>query len=127
MMAVRVAYFKLYYPLQFYAVFFSVRSDAYDIETMIAGEDAIIAKIEALRARKDNRQNPLSNKEANQLKTLLVCLELYERGFHIANIDVEGKELLEAAREAHVELESIESEEHYDAHDIRRIKTYYEL
>ena len=88
MMAVRVAYFKLYYPLQFYAVFFSVRSDAYDIETMIAGEDAIIAKIEALRARKDNRQNPLSNKEANQLKTLLVCLELYERGFHIANIDL---------------------------------------
>ena len=47
--------------------------------------------------------------------------------FHIANIDVEGKELLEAAREAHVEMESIESEEHYDAHDIRRIKTYYEL
>ena len=47
--------------------------------------------------------------------------------FHIANIDVEGKELLEAAREAYVELESIESEEHYDAHDIRRIKTYYGL
>ena len=88
MMAVRVAYFKLYYPLQFYAVFFSVRSDAYDIETMIAGEDAIIAKIEALRARRDNRQNPLSNKEINQLKTLLICLELYERGFHIANIDL---------------------------------------
>lgn len=47
--------------------------------------------------------------------------------FHIANIDVEGKELLEAAREAHVELESIESEEHYDAQQVRDIKCNHGL
>lgn len=88
MMAVRVAYFKLYYPLQFYAVFFSVRSDAYDIETMIKGEDAIIARIEGLRARRDDRSNPLSNKEQNILKTLLIALEMCERGYHFANIDL---------------------------------------
>lgn len=88
MMAVRVAYFKLYYPLQFYAVFFSVRSDAYDIETMIQGEDAIIAKIDALRARRDDRSNPLSNKEANILKTLLIALEMCERGYHFSNLDL---------------------------------------
>ena len=88
MMAVRVAYFKLYYPLQFYAVFFSVRSDAYDIETMIQGEDAIIAKIDALRARRDDRSSPLSNKEANILKTLLIALEMCERGYHFSNLDL---------------------------------------
>ena len=60
------------------------------------------------------------------LRFIFACAEMAQYNFHIANIDVEGKELLEAAREAHVELESIESEEHYDAHDIRRIKTFYE-
>ena len=88
MMAVRVAYFKLYYPLQFYAVFFSVRSDAYDIETMIKGEEAIIARIEGLRARRDDRSNPLSNKETSILKTLLIALEMCERGYHFANLDL---------------------------------------
>jgi DNA polymerase-3 subunit alpha (Gram-positive type) len=37
MMAVRVGYFKVYYPLEFYAVFFSVRSDDWDIKTMVEG------------------------------------------------------------------------------------------
>lgn len=88
MMAVRVAYFKLYYPLEFYAVFFSVRSDDYDIKSMIEGEDAIKAKIEELRARMDDRSNPLKNKEVNIYKTLLIALEMVERGYKFENIDL---------------------------------------
>ena len=88
MMAVRVAYFKLYYPLHFYAVFFSIRSDDYDIKSMIEGEEAVIAKIEALRARMGDRANPLTNKEDNIYKTLLIALEMLERGYHFANIDL---------------------------------------
>ena len=38
-MAVRVAYFKLYYPLEFYATFFSVRSKQFDIDAMIRGDN----------------------------------------------------------------------------------------
>ncbi|MCQ2800576.1 MAG: PolC-type DNA polymerase III, partial [Bacilli bacterium] len=44
-MAVRVGYFKIYYPLEFYATFFTVRSKQYDIHTMIKGKEAIISKI----------------------------------------------------------------------------------
>jgi hypothetical protein len=47
--------------------------------------------------------------------------------FHIANIDVEGEELLQAAREAHLELESIEPDEHYDAQQVRDIKNNHGL
>lgn len=61
------------------------------------------------------------------LRFIFACARMARDGFLIADIDIRGEELLQAAREAHVELESIESEEHYDAHDIRRIKTYYEL
>ena len=88
MMAVRVAYFKLYYPLEFYAVFFSIRSDAWDIKTMIKGQEAVEARITEWRARQNDRTNPLSNKEASALDTLLVACEMIERGYHFANIDL---------------------------------------
>ena len=41
MMAIRVAYYKVYYPLEFYATFFSLRCEQYDIDSMIKGIDAI--------------------------------------------------------------------------------------
>ena len=87
-MAVRVAYFKLYYPLEFYAVFFSIRSDDWDIKTMIDGEEAVIARIKEWAPRLHDRDNPLSTKETKQYKTLLVALEMLERGYHFANIDL---------------------------------------
>ena len=88
MMAVRVAYFKLYYPLEFYAVFFSIRSDDWDIKTMIEGEEAVIAKIQEWGPRLNSKDNPLSTKEKNQYKTLLIALEMLERGYHFEKPDL---------------------------------------
>ena len=87
-MAVRVAYFKLYYPLEFYAVFFSVRSDDWDIKSMIQGEEAVIARIKEWAPRLNDRKNPLSTKERRQYDTLLIALEMLERGYHFENIDL---------------------------------------
>ena len=87
MMAVRVAWFKLYRPLEFYSVFFSIRSDAWDIKTMIEGEEAIKTRYTELDARRQSRDNPLSNKEADILKTLQIALEMVERGYSFAPID----------------------------------------
>ena len=87
-MAVRVGYFKIYYPLEFYATFFTVRSKQYDIKTMIKGKDAIISKIEELRTRQRVSNEKLSPKEQEQLKTLINALEMVQRGYHFANIDL---------------------------------------
>ena len=87
-MAVRVGYFKIYYPLEFYATFFSVRSKQYDIQTMIKGKDAIISKIEELRTRQRVSNEKLSPKEQEQLKTLINALEMVQRGYKFANIDL---------------------------------------
>ena len=87
-MAVRVGYFKIYYPLEFYATFFSVRSKQYDIKTMIKGKDAIISKIEELRTKQRISNEKLSPKEAEQLKTLINALEMVQRGYHFSNIDL---------------------------------------
>ena len=87
-MAVRVGYFKIYYPLEFYATFFSVRSKQYDIKTMIKGKDAIISKIEELRTQQRVSNVKLSPKEAEQLKTLINALEMVQRGYSFSNIDL---------------------------------------
>ena len=87
-MAVRVGYFKIYYPLEFYATFFTVRSKQYDIHTMIKGKDAIISKIEELRTRQRVSNEKLSPKEQEQLKTLINALEMVQRGYRFANIDL---------------------------------------
>jgi len=86
-MAVRVGYFKVYYPLEFYCVFFSVRSKQYDIQTMIDGKDSIIRKIVELDSKVKNKEK-LSTKETEQLKTLHIALEMYQRGYKIGNIDL---------------------------------------
>lgn len=58
---------------------------------------------------------------------IFACADMAQYNFIIANIDVEGEELLEAAREAHVELESIVPDEHYDAQQVRDIKRNHGL
>ena len=88
MMAVRVAYFKLYHPLEFYAVFFSVRCDNYDIRSMVAGYEAVKAKINELQNRQYDRSNPLSDPEQETLATLKIAIEMLQRGYTFSNIDL---------------------------------------
>ena len=61
------------------------------------------------------------------LRFIFACAELARDGFLIVDIDIRGEELLQAAREADVEMETILPDVQYNAHDIRRIKTYYGL
>jgi DNA polymerase-3 subunit alpha (Gram-positive type) len=87
-MAIRVGYFKIYYPLEFYATFFSVRSKQYDIKSMIGGREAIIAKLEELKLKSKSKIEKLSPKEAEQIKTLNIALEMVQRGYKFSNIDL---------------------------------------
>src|SRR5690606_6349130 len=48
LMAVRIAYFKVHYPILFYATYFSVRADDFDLDTMIQGSAAIRKRIEGI-------------------------------------------------------------------------------
>ena len=87
-MAIRVGYFKVHYPLEFYATFFSVRSKQYDIVTMIKGEEAIINRLEQLKFKDRNKEDKLTPKEEEQYKTLQIALEMVERGYKFSNIDL---------------------------------------
>ncbi len=91
LMALRVAYFKVHYPLEYYATFFSIRSDQYDIEAMVGGIDKLHDRLEELYKRRGskNPEEVLSVKEEAQIITLEVCLEMYERGFKMENISLD--------------------------------------
>lgn len=88
-MAIRVGFFKVYHPLQFYATFFSVRSKQYDIGPMIKGREAIIARIDALRFKSQSKGlDKITPKETEQLKTLQIALEMVQRGYKFENINL---------------------------------------
>ncbi len=83
MMAFRIAWFKVHYPLAFYATFFSIRAKAFDAEYCCAGIDAVKRKIREIENNKD-----ATAVEQNLMVTLEVCYEFYLRGFHFDTIDI---------------------------------------
>lgn len=84
MMACRVAWFKVYKPLLYYAAYLSIRATDFDIETMIKGYDSIKAKILEL----NNKGFDRTNKENEIYDTLQIALEMTARGFKFTNIDL---------------------------------------
>ena len=87
MMACRIAWYKVYYPLEFYASYFSTRAKQFDIGVMVGGEKAIIAKLCEYDERRNNGEK-LSPKDDDIEKTLHVALEMAERGYKIEKINL---------------------------------------
>ena len=85
--AFRIAWFKVHMPIYYYAAYFSIRCDQFDVATMIKGEDAIRNKIDELEEKKS--MGKTSNKEDAICDVLYVCLEMTARGFYFSNIDLE--------------------------------------
>lgn len=88
MSAIRIAWFKLYQPINYYAAFFSIRVDDFDIETMIKGESAIREKLTDLQ----NKGYEATNKETNIIETLKIALEAVCRGIKFGAIDLKLSE-----------------------------------
>lgn len=87
--AIRTAWYKVYYPVQFYAVWLSIRTDkAFDIATIKEGKDAVTAKIKDIKTKIAKRDPSLQTKEEELLPILEVCLEMFARGIRMLNIDL---------------------------------------
>jgi len=84
LMAVRIAYFKVHHALLYYAAYFTVRAEDFDIEAMARGSAAIRAKIEEINAKGLDA----SPKEKNTLTVLELALEMCERGYSFQKIDL---------------------------------------
>ncbi|RFB19027.1 PolC-type DNA polymerase III [Bacillus sp. HNG] len=84
LMAVRIAYFKVHLPLLYYAAYFTVRADDFDVEAMVRGSSTIRARMEEINAKGLDA----SPKEKNLLTVLELALEMCERGFAFNKIDL---------------------------------------
>ena len=91
MMAFRIAWFKVYHPLAFYAAYFYRRSQkgGFDAVMMTHGMDAVKANIEAI----DGNENA-TDKDEDLLITLEVAYEYYLRGFEFLPIDLYKSEAI---------------------------------
>ncbi|KMK77248.1 PolC-type DNA polymerase III [Alkalihalobacillus pseudalcaliphilus] len=100
LMAVRIAYFKVHHPILYYASYFTVRADDFDLDTMIKGSAAIKAKIEEI----NQKGLDAAPKEKAVLTVLELALEMVERGYNFKKVElyrssasefiVDGKDLL---------------------------------
>lgn len=84
LMAVRIAYFKVHHPLLYYAAYFTVRAEDFDIEAMAKGSQAIRAKIEEI----NGKGLDASPKEKSLLTVLELALEMSERGYSFKKVDL---------------------------------------
>ncbi|KAA0547900.1 PolC-type DNA polymerase III [Bacillus sp. BGMRC 2118] len=84
LMAVRIAYFKVHHPILYYAAYFTVRADDFDVEAMVRGSTALKSKIEEINAKGLDA----STKEKNLLTVLEIALEMCERGYSFQKVDL---------------------------------------
>lgn len=83
-MAYRIAFFKVYYPLAFYASFFSIRAEDFEADTILAGYDAINNRLKAIETQGYNA----SPKDKKLIPILELALEMYARGFNFYPVDI---------------------------------------
>ena len=83
MMAVRIAYFKVYYPEAYYATYFTVRADDFDANLICHGEGAI-RKMQELYELGNNA----TVKDKGLITIFELCFEAYKRGIHILKVDL---------------------------------------
>lgn len=88
MMSIRVAWYKYYKPLEYYATYFTTRCDTYDVATLIAGESAVKEKYFDIQNKKNNKEKLTPKEDA--LETVYeIAIEMFHRGIKFANIDLE--------------------------------------
>lgn len=84
MMAYRIAYCKVNYPLAYYAAFFGIRADAFSYEIMCQGKETLNYYYREYKSRQDH----LSKKEQDTMKDMKIVQEMYARGLEFTPIDI---------------------------------------
>ena len=84
MMAWRIAWFKVFKPLAYYAAFFSIRATAFSYETMCMGRERLDFYLAELRKKGD----AASKKEQDTIKDMRIVQEMYARGLEFMPIDL---------------------------------------
>jgi DNA polymerase-3 subunit alpha (Gram-positive type) len=83
MMAWRIAYCKVFYPLAYYAAYFSIRATAFSYELMCQGKERLNNYLDEYK-----KMEKPSKKDQDTIKDMRIVQEMYARGFEFLPIDV---------------------------------------
>jgi len=89
MMAWRIAWYKIHYPLAYYTAFFSIRASAFNYELMCQGKERLEHHMKELSMK--GKEN-LTAKEQDVIKDMRIVQEMYARGIQFMPIDLEKAE-----------------------------------
>ena len=84
MMAFRIAWYKIFYPLAYYAAYFSIRASAFSYELMCQGQEKLLHYMDEYRKKGD----ALSKKEQDSMKDMKIVQEMYARGYDFLPLDL---------------------------------------
>ena len=84
MSAIRLGWYKIHYPMEFYAAFLTVAPGGFDGEIVMRGKRFVEETIKELSAKEDATQ-----KDADQVTTLQLVLEAMARGVKFLPVSLE--------------------------------------
>ena len=84
MSAIRLAWYKIYYPMEFYAAFLTVAPGGFDAEIVGRGYEGVNAVIKEL----EDKGNDATQKEHQTCQTLYLVREALARGVKFLNVDL---------------------------------------
>lgn len=85
MMAWRVAWYKINFPVEYYAAFFSVRIDNFDLPVILGGKQIIREAQNQLKTPAQTKASLLDKKKQVLYE---VALEMYARNIQLINVDL---------------------------------------
>jgi len=90
MHAWQFAWFKIYYPLEYYATYLSVKTDAFDIITIAMGKNAILEKLYSIKnmLKDSSKKKDVTKKDQDLLVLFQIVLEMIERKINILPPDL---------------------------------------
>ena len=84
--AMRLAWYKLYYPVEYYATYMTVRGEDLDTVSIMAGQEAVKNKMKYLKTKMNMKE--ATAKEENMFTSLQVVNEMMARGVKFLPVDV---------------------------------------
>lgn len=85
--ALRLAWYKIYYPIHFYSAYFTVRGGAIDAVAAVEGKAAVKKKMDEFNAKKKNGI-PITAKEESTYIVNQIVIEMLARGIEFLPVDI---------------------------------------
>ncbi len=82
--AIRVAWYKVYKPLEFYCAYFTARPEDVDVATLLGGRPAVQRYLREIKAK----GKEASKKELDVYENMLIFNEMMARGIEVLPIDI---------------------------------------